>query len=483
MMRLLLLSLLGALSGAAPSADKVAALPGFTGELPTPWYSGYLSFGKKHLHYVFVESESKHAETPVLLWMNGGPGCSSMDGLFYEHGPLLINEDGKSFTRNSFSWNKLAHVLYMEAPVGVGYSYSDDADDMNHLNDNQTAADNLEALKAFFTLFPEHKTRPFYVSGESYGGVYVPTLSMKIFEDTTVDWNMRGFLVGNGVFDWNLMAKSSVSFLYGHGAISSRKKAQIDEVCQGQFVSPTDECQHLLDEASSNAAGLNYYDYYRDCFYTPSQMSQLSSTKPLLTGFHLANNPDLFQTLIRLPRPAHPALGSNVPCIDSVGGSEWLTRNEVRKALHIPESLPAWEICSGRINYTRDMNYSAPTLYRKMMQKYHILVYNGDTDLACDYVADSWAVDSINATVSVDMDWVPWLLSKDGNDQTLGFVTRYITGGPGMQFVTVKGAGHMVPQWKPEAAFTMLDRFLNNKDMRTGQPQQSPAVSLQHVVI
>merc|ERR1712086_667063 len=182
---------------------------------------------------------------------------------------------------------------------------------------------------------------------------------------------------------------------------------------------------------------------------------------------HLAQNPELFSTVIRSPRPPHPALGMDVPCIDSVGGTAWLGKANVRAALHIEASLPAWEICSTKIQYTRDMSYSAPQLYKKMMSKYRILVYNGDTDMACDYIADSLAMDSIGAPVDKSMDWVPWYIHGDGADQTVGFVTHYETE-PGMHFLTVKGAGHMVPQWKPEVAYAMLDRFLNKKDIQTG---------------
>lgn len=446
----------------APTSHSVTQLPGWDKELPSRWFSGYLSFGKKHLHYVLVETESTDPDAPLVLWMNGGPGCSSLDGLFYEHGPLLISEDGKSFSANPHSWSKLAHVLYLEAPVGVGYSYSEDFEDLQHLNDNQTAADNLEALKQFFALYPEHKKSPFFVSGESYGGVYVPTLSLKIFEDPSVDWNMQGYLVGNGVFDWNLMAKASVPFLYGHGAISTRQKAQIDATCQGEFVEPSEACQKLMDTAAANAKGLNGYDFYRDCF-------QESPQPHAFTGWHIAQRPELLAQLRQAPRPAHPALGMNVPCIDSVGGTDWLGRKDVRAALHIEPSLPAWTICSDKIGYTRDMSYSAPKLYAQMASKYRILVYNGDTDMACDYLSDSWAVDSINATVDPDVDWVPWYLQADDGDQTVGFLTSYRTG-PGLHFLTVKGAGHMVPQWKPAVAFAMLDRFLNQKDMRTGKP-------------
>mmetsp|Transcript_56537 Transcript_56537/g.100284 ORF Transcript_56537/g.100284 Transcript_56537/m.100284 type:complete len:396 (-) Transcript_56537:34-1221(-) len=392
--------------------------------------------------------------------MNGGPGCSSMDGLFYEQGQLLVGGPNGTLVRNPYAWTKLAHMMYLEAPVGVGYSYSDDP--VDEIDDNFTASDNLAALKVFFSLFPEHKQRDFYVSGESYAGVYVPTLSLKIFEDPTVDWNMKGFIVGNGVFDWNLMQKSSIPFLYGHGAISTRMKNAIDEACSKEG---NPDCASLQADAEQRAEGLNGYDFYRSCFGAGSE--DLMKNAHLLTGRRIAQKPELLQLLAQAPRPAHPALGENVPCIDSVAGTKWLGSAAARAALHIKDSLPAWEICA-RINYKRNMNYSAPALYAQMMDKYRILVYNGDTDLACDYVADSWAMDMIKADVDPQADWVPWKVGP----QVAGYITKYQTG-PGMFFMTVKGAGHMVPQWKPVEALHMLQRFLRGDlEMRTDPASQ-----------
>ena len=93
-------------------------------------------------------------------------------------------------------------MLYLEAPAGVGFSFSPVASEERN-GDNGTATDNLAALQQFFLKFPEFKANPFYVSGESYGGVYVPTLSQKIYQaGDAFGGNMSGYLVGNGVFDF-----------------------------------------------------------------------------------------------------------------------------------------------------------------------------------------------------------------------------------------------------------------------------------------
>merc|ERR1740117_2354384 len=210
MILLLVVLLLGATG--APIGDKVDAVPGWSQPLPSAWYSGFLPVGAKQLHYVLVEAEAPldPKTAPLVLWLNGGPGCSSLEGFFNEHGPLLVadahaplninfngapsaNANTTGLVRNAWAWSRAASILYLEAPAGVGFSYSPVKADLT-TGDNQTAADNLAALHAFFAKFPEFKNNDFYVAGESYGGVYVPTLSQKIYRDASFPGQMRGYL-------------------------------------------------------------------------------------------------------------------------------------------------------------------------------------------------------------------------------------------------------------------------------------------------
>ena len=143
-----------------------------------------------------------------------------------------------------------------EAPAGVGFSYSRIKSELT-TGDNQTAADNLAALNVFFTQkFPELRNNPFYVSGESYGGVYVPTLSLKIYQSGLLP-QMRGFLVGNGVFDWEDAAATHVPFAYGHGFLSTAVHNSIVKTCAGNYVNPTTECKKLLEQIDANMVDVN----------------------------------------------------------------------------------------------------------------------------------------------------------------------------------------------------------------------------------
>lgn len=143
---------------AKPDGDKVVGLPGMTDNFSFEFYSGYLPVGttQKFLHYVFVESQSNPSTDPVVVWFNGGPGCSSMLGFAQEHGPYAMEDGETTWHVNDWSWNKEANVLYIESPGGVGYSYCHGRTDCTYTDDS-SSDDNLEAILYWFeTKFPEY---------------------------------------------------------------------------------------------------------------------------------------------------------------------------------------------------------------------------------------------------------------------------------------------------------------------------------------
>jgi carboxypeptidase C (cathepsin A) len=161
---------------AAPKEDIMGQLPNAPA-FKTDTYSGYLKASEtKSLHYVFSESQSDPATDPVIIWFNGGPGCSSMLAFMQENGPLKI-DDGESYiTTNPHPWTEKANVLWIESPAGVGWSIAGTPQDLE-TNDMIQSQDALAALHSWYEKFPEYSTNKLFVSGESYAGVYVPYLA------------------------------------------------------------------------------------------------------------------------------------------------------------------------------------------------------------------------------------------------------------------------------------------------------------------
>ena len=147
-----------------------------------------------------------------------------------------------------------------------------------------------------------------------------------------------------------------------------------------------------------------------------------------------------------------------VPCIDSTKGTDWLNTPAVQAAIHVNPNI-TWTICSDVVNYTSTVNSVIP-IYRELIAgNYSVLVYSGDEDGAvCFWGTQAWIVD---LNLPVKNLWREWFLHRKDGKQVAGYVSEY----EGLTFATVKGAGHMVPQTKPEAAYNMFARFINGKPL------------------
>lgn len=161
-------------------------------------YSGYLDDDEedKHLFYWFFESRNDPENDPVILWLNGGPGCSSLTGLFMELGPSSIDKDG-NVVYNPSSWNANASVIFLDQPVNVGFSYSGGS-----VSSSTAAAKDIYALLTlFFKQYPQYATQPFHISGESYAGHFIPVMAAEILSHEHRNINLQSILIGNGLTD------------------------------------------------------------------------------------------------------------------------------------------------------------------------------------------------------------------------------------------------------------------------------------------
>ncbi|CAK8684916.1 unnamed protein product [Clavelina lepadiformis] len=453
---------------AAKSDDLITNLPGLS-QLPSyKMYSGYLdATSQRHFHYWFVESQSDPANDPVVLWLNGGPGCSSLDGLLSENGPLHVNDDGATLYNNPYSWNKIANVLYLESPAGVGYSYDETGNVKT--DDDQVSLENYQALQDFFKKFPEFLKNPFFITGESYGGIYVPTLSVRIVQGTS-NINFQGLAVGNGLSSSQLNDDSLVLFAYYHGLFGSTLQSElITYCCNGtslaretcQFSkSEIGDCQDAVEEVMQYVynSGLNTYALYLDCYGGDDNaiaQRYRHDMNMLFRNLSPERRAKIFNRKL-LSRQPHVGLRLTPPCINATAVTSWLNREDVRTALHIEKSLKKWAVCSEVVSATYGRIYNDMTpQYNQLLKDNNlsILIYNGDTDMACNFLGDEWFVDDLG--LKSTRSHVPWYV--DG--QVAGFVKVFDK----LTYTTIRGAGHMVPQWAPKYAFVMFEKFIHKK--------------------
>ncbi|KAJ0409682.1 hypothetical protein ATCC90586_007471 [Pythium insidiosum] len=468
----------------APSgAQSTSAFPGATDEIvdlhgkPESYtsrlFSGYLPISNGgEAFYFFAESQSTSAQSdPVLLWLNGGPGASSLAGCFSENGPLLVNDDGVSLRVNDHAWNQNANFVCIESPIGVGFSYNASG---VYVSDDVKQADELyEALQQFLTKFPWLRSNDFIVSGESYGGVYVPMTAKRIVEGNAKGdapkINLKKFVVGNGMNEF--MGTSRVVFAYYHGLIGTDEYKAIRASCPDMKdfepttkSVPSVECMNAQLEFNTNMylAIINNYDIYAPCAGTP-----LDGVEKLLR--------DLTSPTQGV---SHPIELPMTVCLNQSRLTSYFNHENVRSAMHTSDDVEHWNgisLTSANIDlrdvlnvtdsqlkeilrtkvlqYTPTIGGVVTPLWKELTEHgVQGVIYHGDVDFACDFIGGLWAVESLQLPRRHPR--TTW--SAPGVEQTAGFFEDFGS----IKYVTIKGAGHMVPTDKPREAKELLDRFV-----------------------
>jgi carboxypeptidase C (cathepsin A) len=228
--------------GARDDSDLVTSLPGLSFVPDFNMYAGRLT----GMFYWLIEAKQGADALPLALWLQGGPGCSSLLGLTTEHGPIRIVENGPNQTatvvRNPNSWHAKSNMLYLESPRGVGYSLAGP----HVTGDTVACAENYAFLQAFYAKYPRYQASDFFITGESHAGVYVPMLATKILHEnsllaagqsTQAEIRLKGCLVGNpsGLASTGTAAETwpfgYVTFMRYHGLLSNEQYQEVTQAC------------------------------------------------------------------------------------------------------------------------------------------------------------------------------------------------------------------------------------------------------------
>uniref|UniRef100_A0ACD5XNS5 Uncharacterized protein n=1 Tax=Avena sativa TaxID=4498 RepID=A0ACD5XNS5_AVESA len=465
---------------AAPQGAEVTGVPGFDGALPSKHYAGYVTVDEQHgrnLFYYMVESEHEPSKDPVVLWLNGGPGCSSFDGFVYEHGPFNFEAGGsvKSLPKlhlNPYSWSKVSTIIYLDSPAGVGLSYSKNVSDYQ-TGDLKTAADSHTFLLKWFQMYPEFLSNPFYIAGESYAGVYVPTLSHEVVKGiqggAKPTINFKGYMVGNGVCDTVFDGNALVPFVHGMGLISDDIYQEASMSCQGNYWNSSDyKCEAALSKIYSLVDRLNIYDILEPCYHSKSVKEEIPHNSKLPKSFKdLGVTNKTFPVRTRMLGRAWPLrapvrdgrvpswqeVASGVPCMSDEVATAWLDNDSVRSAIHAQSvsSIGPWLLCTDVLDFDHDAG--SMIIYHKNLtsQGYRAFIFSGDHDMCVPFTGTEAWTKSVGYGV-VDS-WRPWFL----NGQVSGYTQGYEHG---LTFATIKGSGHTVPEYKPQEALAFYSRWL-----------------------
>lgn len=470
---LALLAVVVVVSSSLPSAAAAGAgrnvithIKGFEGPLPFHLETGYVEVDEEHgarLFYYFIESERNPAEDPLILWITGGPGCSALSGLLFEIGPLKFDVAGytEGFPRLVYfedSWTKVSNVIFLDAPVGTGFSYSREEAGLN-VSLTESGRQHHVFLRKWVAEHPEFASNPLYIGGDSYSGYTVPVTAMDIAtssdDEEPPKLNLVGYLVGNAATDDRYDTGGKVPFMHGMGLISDELYEAAKQGCGGDFYVAPDPTNA---RCASAMMAINMVTF---------AVNPVHILEPFCGAAVRADGGSIFQgygggarrSMLVRDDVRHPGffakqrLGLPVECRDNGYRLSyiWADDPEVREALGILEgSIGSWSRCTMLSHYRHDVTTVIPYHVNLTKAGYRALVYNGDHDLDMTFVGTQEWIRSIGYPIVSD--WRPWF----ANRQVAGFTRTYAHN---LTFATVKGGGHTAPEYRPKECQAMLDRW------------------------
>ncbi|KAF2200356.1 putative carboxypeptidase S1 [Delitschia confertaspora ATCC 74209] len=227
-------------------------------------YSGYLSVGTNmNMWFWFFEARNNPTTAPLAAWFNGGPGCSSMIGLFQENGPCKFNVGSSNVpVNNTNSFNNYANMIYIDQPIGVGFSYGTD-----DVTSTETAAPYVwKLIQAFYASFPEYKSRDFGIFTESYGGHYGPEFAKYILDQNKAkageNINLVALGINNGWFDATIQEKAYIQYSY-----NNTYKALISQSQYNTYMTRyTNQCLPALKKCTSSGSNTDCQNADNTCY-------------------------------------------------------------------------------------------------------------------------------------------------------------------------------------------------------------------------
>ncbi|XXG40263.1 hypothetical protein AAC387_Pa01g1027 [Persea americana] len=454
-------------------AELITSLPNQPSNISFKQYSGYITTDTIHgraLFYYFVEANvADPLSRPLTLWLNGGPGCSSLGaGAFMEHGPFRVGDNGL-LIQNPYSWNLESNMLYVESPIGVGFSYSNKSEDYINWNDTRTAEENLRFTLNWLEEFPQYKYSDFYLTGESYAGHYIPQLAALILEhnkNTNIEpIKLKAIALGNPLLDIDISVNSG-DYLWAHGVISDETWMLQKTICNMSRYTAEElhdkssqECKDVFNRINNEAGpDTDEHDLLSlRCLSPTTARQSISISTGTLASIH---------TKLAWRTNGDPCLPGRI--------SEYLNKPIVQKALHAKTTgLPfRWNLCEGEgpLKYQlENLETNLIPLVAYLLQEgIPVMLYSGDQDaqipLTQTRIIGNMLAQLLKLTTFTP--YTPWYNKKQvgGWTQSFGKLREgknvtYLT------YATVRGGAHEVPFTSPSQALTLFKAFLSGSPL------------------
>ncbi|KAI5855013.1 alpha/beta-hydrolase [Durotheca rogersii] len=441
----------------------VEALPGAPEGDLTKMHAGHIEITPEHNGNLFFwHFQNRHIANRqrTVIWLNGGPGCSSEDGALMEIGPYRL-KDQDTLVYNNGSWNEFASLLFVDNPVGTGFSYVNTNSYVRELD--EMASQFVVFLEKWYKLFPEYQRDDIYIAGESFAGQHIPYIAKAILErnkrpQTQVPWNLKGLLIGNGWIAPTEQYEAYLSFAYDKGLVAkgSQKAGPIDAQYR--------QCRKELSLASMDHVSNS------ECERVLQEILRVTQTKNSKGESECFNMYD-----VRL-KDVYPSCGMNWPP-DLEHLVPYLRKPEVVKALHINSNkVTGWTECNGAVGnaFSTPKSRASVAYLPDILKEVNILLFSGAEDLICNHLGTEAMISNMQWNGGKGFELSPgnWAPRRDWTFE--GEAAGFWQEARNLTYVLFYNSSHMVPFDYPRRTRDMLDRFMG-VDITSigGTPSQS----------
>ncbi|XP_054818905.1 serine carboxypeptidase-like 18 isoform X1 [Prosopis cineraria] len=432
----------------ASSRSIIKNLPGFSGDLPFKLETGYIGVGEEEdvqLFYLFVESQRNPSKDPILLWFVGGPGCSALSAFLFENGPVTFDRESSgilpTLILNPYAWTQVLNVMYIDLPVGTGFSYSQTQEGY-HSSDIMWIENAYDFLQKWFMDHPEFGSNSFYVGGGSYSTLPAVPLVKKLYEGFRAGGspliNIKGLVLASPSTDVFLDMNSRIVYAHHLGLISDELYESIKASCNGDYVNMNPNNTKCASDYEAYSQLVRYININQIlepvCITTPNNNERAlleDSSEGILQSFWCRG-------------------------YDHILVNQWANNEDVRKALQIREGTKGEFLrCNKSLSYK--FHLQSVVDYHRNFTKTNLqcLVYCADLDLAVPHISTQAWIKSLN--MKIEDPWRAWFV--DG--QVAGYTQIYKNHNYFLTYVAVKGAGHVAQSYKPKEVLQMIDRWFS----------------------
>lgn len=415
----------------AKAASKVGPLDGVDQDS----YAGFITVNQttnSNMYFWYWPAQNLPDTAPLLLWLQGGPGGSSLFGMFVENGPYSVNNDIK-LVKKPITWNSKYSMLYIDNPVGTGFSFTD-MDIGYAKNEVDVARDLYSCLVQFFQVFHEQQQNDFYITGESYAGKYVPAIGYKIHIENMnpfvkVKINLVGLAIGDGLCDPETMMPQYADFMYNIG--------MLDELQRDYFQSYANIAVKFIQWGQFDNA-FQIFDFLLN--------GDLYPYKPY---FYNVTNTNNYYNFLMTEEPADFAYYGTL-----------LAEPEVRKSINVG-NLTYNDGTAVEVHLINDIMDTVKPWVTTLMDNYKVMMYTGQLDIIVAIPLTEAFLMTVPWSGSDDYkkaDRLVWKIN-DVDKEVAGYVRQV---GSFYQ-VIVRGGGHILPYDQPSRSFDMIDRFVSNR--------------------